>query len=861
MHQPRPYGRFVGETELTPADAAAVDSLVRGLTNFKHVSELDSLKRVRDLPSGRQAIAVDMGGTLRVLVTERHESERFRFDGRAETNLPMLFSGVVTRNKVKEQEGVKIKLTRQARRRLSQYTGDNLPSEEVELQRFVIKYHRDFSYFEPDIMGIYTFTQYHKQRPTWYSSAMAQVMQVAGGYGRQRFDELPDDEIERARMVLPEDYMREIRVDVENMRLPGYTGFPDEEGQFRCDYKHEVCHAVSFDSSNAPWLLRINARGVYAMPLPLVPATTTAAFRRYVEDVADDELELLLDRFGGLPTGEAFPEGEAFEAWRRAGVIIKVCDAGGFYDHQALYQASGWSLNSKGTEGFNTCWSGGGEELKHAHAYKMRLSLGPAEGQGYMPMTWEFSDPQEARRVDEYLAGIYGKIGANQARELAIKYKIRRHTVSEIITLINASAPDVEYWDRLEMDPIASHSGSVNRVGSGPLYASWSDGRLKFPELRGRGCESFVMTDREYKGSAQRCDTIVFGCYVDDSLQVIKYFRDDREFYREEEGNFTNPMIVGQWEKTVTHGTTGLMGNFYTSSFDDRQESPERFTHTELVGTDLGYGNARYKTPGTLFRVGSVSRSRYYKHWMRSDTTEGFGLDVAACVPALHRDSILYAYEDWTTGTRWEEEVERKAMADPTSYQLWTHDSIFHWMGSTQSGNQGEPYPEKGVPVYVDTTLYNPGPYSGYADSGDWLGRGGAIMDITGIVGPYTYRESGNTQAGGVVIGGEAPVIETYEIRGREDGEKSGRVSLSLTLAGSKQISQQQPDGFYYGFSPVEAGGSLHYFYRDAVNVAIGTAEYSSVSEKDRYGRRQNWGYTRLADHESAHHFIGVINE
>ena len=57
----------------------------------------------------------------------------------------------------------------------------------------------------------------------------------------------------------------------------------------------------------------------------------------------------------------------------------------------------------------------------------------------------------------------------------------------------------MDYWDRLEMEPIASHSGSVTRVASGPIY--WglkeypqSQGRLKFPTLTGEGCESFPMT-------------------------------------------------------------------------------------------------------------------------------------------------------------------------------------------------------------------------------------------------------------------------------------------------------------------------------------------------------------------------------
>ena len=54
MLSPRPYGRFAEDAELSVVDAAAVELLARNLTNFKQASELANLKRVMDLPSGRQ---------------------------------------------------------------------------------------------------------------------------------------------------------------------------------------------------------------------------------------------------------------------------------------------------------------------------------------------------------------------------------------------------------------------------------------------------------------------------------------------------------------------------------------------------------------------------------------------------------------------------------------------------------------------------------------------------------------------------------------------------------------------------------------------------------------------------------------
>src|SRR5690554_5797786 len=96
MHQPRPYGRYTANVELTKEDEIAVNALVRSLTNEKDLSGMDSLKRVKTLPSGRQAIALDMGGTFRVIIKDHDKINEPKSDGLAEHTIPMLFSGVIT---------------------------------------------------------------------------------------------------------------------------------------------------------------------------------------------------------------------------------------------------------------------------------------------------------------------------------------------------------------------------------------------------------------------------------------------------------------------------------------------------------------------------------------------------------------------------------------------------------------------------------------------------------------------------------------------------------------------------------------------------------------------------------------------
>ncbi|HCR1482302.1 TPA: hypothetical protein ONA82_006649, partial [Pseudomonas aeruginosa] len=191
------------------------------------------------------------------------------------------------------------------------------------------------------------------------------------------------------------------------------------------------------------------------------------------------------------------------------------------------------------------------------------------------------------------------------------------------------------------------------------------------------------------------------------------------------------------------------------------------------------------------------------------------------------------------------------------SYELWCYDDIWHWMGQTRNGNRGDPPSKDGVPVYVDTLVYSPTEISDFAESGNWLNLPpGGFLDVTGICGPYTYRNSVHN-ANGVIIGGEAPGFDPYRKDTQYPNESSGRLSVCLSVAGAVQVNKDMPHSWYWGFSPEND----FYFYRDAVHVAIGDARYASIYETGQDGLRRRWGHTALADHKAAHHFIGVINE
>ena len=860
MHQPKPHGTFGAANE---EDAAAAELLARRLTNFKSVSGLDSLKMARTLPSGAMAIAVDMGGVLRVIIQQPSiEPERLSVaDGLAKTFIPMMFSGVINTGRVREGAALRFQVTDQTRNRLANYPTDasKRAPEYLELQRFVIEHSQRFGELIPSPPpSNWTVTQYDNLRPTWYSGAMAQVVQIVGGYGRQDFDKLPDRPLERARMALPDKVAKAIERELGNLRLPGYTGLPSKEGQIIYDYKYNETHGVGFDSKGKPWLVRINTSGVHAMPLPMIPATTTKAFREYIEEKADEELLWALDRFGGLPSGESFPSKSAdFEAWRRAGVIIKVCDVGDFYQYLMYGSAMGWSMNDRGNEGFNTCYDfDDSTQVTSGYAYKLKISLGEAKSEGKLPPSFDLDDPQDAAALNSYLSKLYEGLDGSTATSLAIKYKLRRVPVGDILAraerAVRSSASvqaEVDYWNNLTVEPLASHSGNVSRVGSGQI--AWKMPGFKFPEPFMQGCISFESLGRPLPGNElKKADTILAGYYVGDQLKVIKFFADDRTYKRDVEDNYEDCMIVGAWDRTITEGTTGLMGSFYTSDFDDREAAADTTTTINIVGRDLGYDSKPFFSYDDFFwRPGTLWRNRYFRHDTKTVTVTGYSRTVAVCMPYLARNAVLHARSDGYTGKKTNVSAGMYSVADPYTYRYWTNDFIFAWIGGVSGPQAAVPgYPKDGNPVWVVQENYAPGGCSDFADQGPWIPA--LPADYTWLIHPnrMEWQHSG---------GGGAPSINEYSDTKQEPGKTEQRLDLSI-LDTTLHV-HNEPASTYFLESPDLYVGI---FYRDAVKVTAGTCEYANVSEPNKTiaGARAFQGWSRMADHKSAHHFIGVIN-
>lgn len=869
MQTPRPYGLSVQGGELTDKDNTFIQATVLRFTNYKQTNQLESLRTFYDLPDGGYFVVQDMGGIFKVIAyKDEIDIEKIVFDGLAKLYVPMLFSGVITRPivRVDDELGIGMNITQQTRLRLANYDFQRLPGSSLNLHKFKVRINMAVvGEFQPPLASDEVIhTQYSQQRPTWYSGAMSEVMQVVGGYGIQDVSDLPDTQLERARFVIPSRYLERIAVRLDNIRLPGYSGIPPMNGQYQYDYKFNHSNAVVFGVDNTPWLLRISSEGVYAMPLPLVPATTTPEFLDFVQSVGDNELLNILNRFGGMPSGEGFPTGADFHSWVKSGAIIKVCDTADFYSHNAYGVVCGWSFNDRGTEGVNTCYNYDDDTgILRGYTYMFRMTFGKVERFGWLTSS-NFSDHPRRNEIAAYISNLAKRLPEGESRTNAILYKLRRMKPDEILAQMSLrygeqgyrnedlTEDDVDQWDNLELEPIAQLQGKISRIANGNLYhpaKGKGQAQFKLP-VPGRGeCISFDFGPRKVlEGPAPNCDTIIYAYYAENSLKVVKYFADWRSYIKEKEGYFDDVMTVGSWEIKETVGSSSPQGYFYTTDFDYREIFSPEVTHTKLVGEDKGYDTQPYFGFVHLFAMsGSIMRYRYYTHHRTSTRTQSGAINIAACVPYFTRNSVLLAREKSISGTWSVESLTLNRIQDPTSYAFWTYHSVMAW-NTPLDVQTGVPYPVDGNPVWVEYSVYSPNELTDFADSGEWLPT--PPYDISWLVHPdaNVWKLSG---------GGGPPNIKGFNRTTTTPSSQSGGLDYGAFDQGYS-VHLRIPDEGYFLPSPDERG---NVFYRDACKVVFGNVTYANISEKDAEGRRYKWGYSRLADHGSPHHFIGVINE
>lgn len=807
---------------------------------------------VRDLPGGGQVIAQDMGGiTKTIIIIKPRQGEEPEplgpeiapYDGH--TEIPILYSGRVLTPRLRSGEVVKVQLTGATLRRLRGYD-DEKPdgAAEQSLHRFNIPYPDALQVLNVE-SPIFTDTQYNQAHPTWWSGAMGEVVQIVSGFGIQDNAQLPENE--RTRLRIPERVLTLMQQETEHINaiLPGYTGVPPKDGKIQYNFQSFQTDVVSFDAKGRPWLVRIGADGVYAMPLPMIPATTTKAFKKWMgaeEDWSVDDAEIMhiLERFGGLPSGEPMPCGSALHAWRRAGVIVKVCDSGGFHKHIPYSTACGWSVNTKGTEGYFTCYDYADDGFCVGYTYKLRLNLGAADFDGKLPRGLQVDGPEQQTLLNNYLLSLYEQLREPSAKNLAIKYKLRRAGAEAILARAanGEGAGDVDYWDNLEQEPIAMHSGSITLVSEGPLYHPAKkefQPQIKFPDLTMKGCISFDFTpQRESETRAEpKCNTIMFAYYAGDNLKTVRYLYDPR-VGKGSEMDDEQPCPGEKYSKESV-SSPRLAGGFLTSDFDDMKVVGAR-SKVEGETEILGPSPASFTPTALNSRTGIISRVWYSTG---STTVTHFGSEsneTAVCIPYLERNAVLYgSSHSLYDGNMTHSSGGYNSFADPYRYYAWTYHKLTNWWGSWPI-MKGAPYPKDGNPIWVEWEEYNSSdsPCAGAADQGAWLS--GFPSEFTGVPG--------------------IPEPNIPSVSFTEEGleETTSKLYLGSTLVTEKL--KNEPDPGYFAESPSTL---LGVFRRDATRNVCGKAEYTVITEP--FGGHTKWGTSSYADDKSIPRFIGVIHE
>ncbi|KXZ74179.1 hypothetical protein AVENLUH5627_00114 [Acinetobacter venetianus] len=858
MHESRPYGLFSRGAELTADDVAFIDQYCKKVSNFKQLSNLESVKYTRELPNGGFVVIQDAGGNFRAVAYKPKQIEESRVGtGQVQFTMPMLFSGVIDQGIAYRGRGIEIKLTTICTRRLGGYDQGQPVAAIQELQRFRCPYSEENKAIlvpqfaqglNPDNA---LYTQYHALKPTWFSGAMAEAAQIVGGFGRQKMEDLPEDPVERAVFTMPPVYLERIKAEIgENVLLPGYSGVPDDEGKIPYSFTFHKTDLISFDDEDNPWLVRVQMSGVWAMPLPIIPITTTQAFSEYIAEVNDTEIEMILERFGGIPSGEGFPDNDMdFIRWMKAGVIIKVCDTSDFYDHSAYSTVCGWSSNLRGTNLINTCYDYVNKYC-FGYTYQINLRLSAAQDRGWMKgRSFNDDPPSNPQQVAKYLSGLFDEIGGEGHLAASIRYKIRRVAMTEIESRSSRSgASDVEYWDNYQCEPIASHEGRTSCTNSGYLYGGV---RFKLPEPFFTCCINMDFSPRgETEGIYPKVDTIIYAYYIGDELKVVKNFRDERKYHKNVEGSFEDEMIVGSWEQTEYSGYTGLSGEYYSTDFDSRTEIAPTEKYTKIVGRDLGYGKPMARYAFYFWTAGTLFRQRHYTHDRREHTKFNKEIREAFIVPYFQRNAVIYAETERSDREYVKESLKMYSVTDPNSYEIWTYDLEIRNFNNAPK-RTGTPFPVDSYPVWAET--YNYSNYGSaaedFADEGDWIGAS-MPADVT----DYANPPGGRTL---IQYGGDKPNVEEYEENYEIHPDPKYVLKLSM-METPLEVHTRKHNDQYYKYSPDRWGLTV---YEDASKVVFGNASYANISIKTEAETRYRFGYSRLADNKTAHTFIGVINE
>lgn len=615
-----------------------------------------------------------------------------------------------------------------------------LPPAYQTVRRLAVLPHADLQseLQNPNDSSPNVYSQYTRLKPTMFSGTMRHLVQALMGFGK------PSRKGGKASSIYDE---QKVRKDGSPAPQPTpYQRAAARDGvQIRFDWRFSRTHGITYAADGRAWLVEIGiTQGILAVPLPLNPSTTTATFRRRIEDKGDEEALDILDRYGGFPTGEGFPPSEQIEAWIRAGRVLRLQthdDLKPFYDHTSYSSQLGWAFNQRGDEAHNTAWRYGDDDVQRGVHYMVPIQIGA---------TAPVKVPDGAAQLRKAFGKLSG--GDYKDRMAAAMWKVDRLSDFQMrwaMSALDRSAAEAfEYVDGLVLEPIAAASAHLSRVSEGPLWypprAKAETGYIiRFPEPTiGLLVAHSMKPASDAAPMPARCDTTLHVFFDGNELKWVKFFQDNGAGAKGGTTNDFEPcMYIGHWSEHGDSGDLRVPPMFYTNDLDDREELAGTTSDSNTKGEDLGYCAIVCNDSIVNPSEGTATRRKRFRLTTETITLYSPSLATGVAVPFYEREGYYYAVQRTHQGRLRTVSAKHVELVDPW-YCNYKRNFPGYYGIYAGEGTAEDPW----RPVRLfDVNGYGPNEYrtanpdsplydgsascADEADSGPWV-QGGDNLDV-----------------------------------------------------------------------------------------------------------------------------------
>lgn len=491
------------------------------------------------------------------------------------------------------------------------------------------------------------FSQYVAPRSSQWSGKMKKVVQVVFGLGKININTMRDPD--PAKRTPKTKFMEKVEANGVQVKF---------------DYKFMRCHGIYTAPDGVLWLIEISAaRGVVAVQLPIFPESRTEKFK----DKAGDDTAMLtaLEELGCLPTGEAFPIGEAYKEAVAAGTVLVLMtpsQLSPFYGQLSGYSSvCGWSFSMDGREAHNVGY-GYPEDQPHqkGYWYQINISIGKL-----------LEDPEEGGPI---------AIGSASLVLQSEGYLWSPPT--------KGSHMPIKYHEPL-IGGLLSHSAK-------PLWPS----------------------------STPNSDTVIFVSIMNGELKTARYFKRagaKQNNSRVDETDGEECLVDGTWRWRTSTGSAALPTMPYTNDIDPRAVAEEHVSEGMLVSTPLGFDPPSYSDFLNAPEACSVTRSKIFQQSYTFEERGGEYRGACFVAPGLVRDAYYYFQgHSFSGGRKGGTSVMYEPVADAYVYFGWRKFPRIASPGyppHCETDVCGGKHSERRVICFE----YGTGGCSSFADDGPWL--------------------------------------------------------------------------------------------------------------------------------------------